>query len=68
MTYGTFLEPQWHVIWHPDGWAVMREGARRASNVYPTRQEAVERAEELESNQVRGQYKNPYTRRQYRRW
>lgn len=38
----------WHVVPNPDGdWAVKREGAQRASGLYPNKAEATERAKEL---------------------
>lgn len=36
-----------HVVTHPDGWAIRREGAERASAVLPTKEEAVKRAREI---------------------
>lgn len=36
-----------YVVQHPDGWAVKKPNAERASAVAPTQQEAVERAKEI---------------------
>lgn len=36
-----------HVVTHPDGWAVRREGSDKASAVLPTKDEAVGRAREI---------------------
>ena len=36
-----------HVVTHPDGWAVRREGSERATVVVPTKTEALERAREI---------------------
>lgn len=35
-----------HVVPHPEGWAVKREGAERASRVFDTKKEAEEFARE----------------------
>lgn len=32
---------------HDDGWKVQRQGGERASNVYPTKEQAIERGREL---------------------
>jgi len=32
----------YHVVPHPDGWAVRREGTERASSVHPTQQGPIE--------------------------
>jgi hypothetical protein len=37
----------YHVVKHPDGWAVERPRAERASDVLDTQREAIERAHEL---------------------
>ncbi|ALC83785.1 DUF2188 domain-containing protein [Bacillus gobiensis] len=39
-----------HVIKHDDGWAVKTEKAKRASYVKETKQEAIDRAEEIAKN------------------
>ncbi|WP_082236043.1 DUF2188 domain-containing protein [Halobacillus massiliensis] len=39
-----------HVVSHEDGWAVQTEDAKRPSNVYDNKQDAVERAEEIAKN------------------
>lgn len=39
-------KPQ-HVVTHPQGWAVKREGSDRASAVLPTKEQAFERAREI---------------------
>lgn len=36
-----------HVVKHPEGWAVRREGSDRASAVRPTKEQAVERGKEI---------------------
>lgn len=36
-----------HVVTHPDGWAVRREGSDKASAVLPTKDQAVDRAREI---------------------
>lgn len=33
-----------HVVPHPDGWAVRREGSERAGSVHPTQGDAIDRA------------------------
>ncbi|GEM_PF-6810048 len=39
------------VFSHDDGWAVCKEGSNRATAVFETRDEAMERARELADNQ-----------------
>jgi uncharacterized protein YdaT len=39
-----------HVVPHDDGWAVKREGADRASGVYGTQKEAIDRGREIAKN------------------
>ncbi len=39
-----------YVVQHDDGWAVRKPKAERASGVFDTQQEAVERAKELAGN------------------
>lgn len=39
-----------HVLSHKQGWAVKAEDAEKPSNVYETKQEAVNRAEEIAEN------------------
>jgi uncharacterized protein YdaT len=36
-----------YVVKHDDGWAVKKENAERASNVYDTQKEAIDRAREI---------------------
>lgn len=38
------------VVNHPDGWAVKKPGAERASDVLPTQREAERRAKEIVGN------------------
>jgi hypothetical protein len=40
-----------HVVPHDEGWAVRRGGADRATEVFDTQQEAIERAREISQNQ-----------------
>lgn len=40
-----------HVVPHEDGWAVRRGGADRATEVFDTQQQAIERAREISQNQ-----------------
>ncbi len=40
---------------HDDGWQVQREGASQASNVLPTKQEAIDRGRELAKSNQPGQ-------------
>lgn len=42
--------PTHHVVPRDDGWAVERGGARRASGVFGTKAEAVDRAREISRN------------------
>lgn len=37
----------YYVVNHSDGWAVKREGADRASGVFSTQEEAIQRARQL---------------------
>ncbi|SER34545.1 Uncharacterized protein YdaT [Gracilibacillus ureilyticus] len=39
-----------HVIPHEDGWAVKAEDAKKASNVYDNKQDAIDRAKEIAKN------------------
>lgn len=36
-----------HVIKRKDGWAVKRQGSKRAAKIYPTQKEAVEEARKM---------------------
>jgi hypothetical protein len=40
---------------HPEGWAAKREGASKASNLYDTQREAIERARNLAINSGGGE-------------
>lgn len=40
-----------HVVPHSDGWAVESEGASKATRVFDTQKEAIERAREIAQNQ-----------------
>ena len=40
-----------HIVRHPDGWAVKAEGAVRATQVFRTQQQAIERGREIAVNQ-----------------
>lgn len=44
------LEEGEHVVAHENGWAVRSSGARRASDVYDTKAEAIKRAKEIAEN------------------
>lgn len=44
------LEKGEHVLPHNDGWAVKAEDAKQASNVFNTKQEAIDRAKEIAAN------------------
>ncbi|MGN8647253.1 DUF2188 domain-containing protein [Gracilibacillus sp. HCP3S3_G5_1] len=44
------LEKGEHVLPHDDGWAVKAEDAKQASNVFTTKQEAIDRAKEIAAN------------------
>lgn len=44
-----------HIVKHPDGWAVKKPGAQRASDVLPTQKQAIERAKEIVRNQGGGE-------------
>ncbi len=37
----------YHLVSGPNGWAVKREGAERASSVHPTQQQAIDAGKEL---------------------
>ena len=39
-----------YVVNHPDGWAIKKPGANRASEVLPTQREAEQRAKEIVGN------------------
>ena len=39
-----------YVVQHPDGWAVKKENAERASGVFGTQKEAIVRAREIVEN------------------
>ena len=43
-----------YVVKHNDGWAVKKENAKRASNVYDTQAEAISRARQIVDNTGRG--------------
>jgi hypothetical protein len=43
----SFARATYHVVPHHGRWAVRRSGARRASGVFATREEAIERAQQL---------------------
>lgn len=43
--------PPQHVVPHPDGWAVRKEGAEQATRTFGSKQEAEERARELAEKQ-----------------
>lgn len=43
-----------YVVQHPDGWAVKKESAQRASAVFGTQKEAIARAKEIVENSGRG--------------
>jgi uncharacterized protein DUF2188 len=38
------------VVKHPEGWAIKKPGAERASEIHPTQGEAEQRAKEIVSN------------------
>ncbi|TNG92521.1 DUF2188 domain-containing protein [Pasteurellaceae bacterium USgator11] len=40
-----------HVVPHPEGWAVKGAGNSKATAVYPTQKQAVDRAEDIARNQ-----------------
>lgn len=40
-----------HIVPHPEGWAVKSEGSNKATNVFETQQEAIERGREIAINQ-----------------
>jgi uncharacterized protein YdaT len=40
-----------HIVQHENGWAVKSEGANKATQVFPTQQEAIERGREIAINQ-----------------
>jgi hypothetical protein len=40
-----------HVVPHPEGWAVRGEGAERATAVFDTQRQAIERGREISQNQ-----------------
>ena len=42
---------QQHVVPHPAGWAVKREGAARASSVHRTQADAIDVARQISRNQ-----------------
>lgn len=44
------LEKGQHVVPHEDGWAVQTQDAKRASAVYDTKKEAMDRAKEIANN------------------
>ncbi|MFA1821880.1 DUF2188 domain-containing protein [Virgibacillus oceani] len=44
------LEEAQHVVAHDDGWAVQSSNAKRASNVYNKKQDAINRAKEISEN------------------
>jgi uncharacterized protein YdaT len=40
-----------HVTPHPDGWQVKAETAKKATQVFPTQKEAIDKATEIAKNQ-----------------
>lgn len=40
-----------HIVPHPDGWAVKPEGASKATKVFNTQSEAIEKGREIAINQ-----------------
>lgn len=40
-----------HIVPHPDGWAVLGEGASKATQVFSTQQEAINRGRDIAKNQ-----------------
>lgn len=40
-----------HIVPHPEGWAVKAEGANKATQVFRTQQEAIERGRDIAINQ-----------------
>jgi len=40
-----------HIVPHPDGWAVKSEGASKATQVFSTQQEAINRGRDIAKNQ-----------------
>lgn len=40
-----------HVVPHPDGWAVRKGGSDRATEVFDTQKEAIDRARDISQNQ-----------------
>lgn len=42
-----YQRKKYHVVSHPNGWAVRKEGAKRANNVYPVKEKAVKRGSQL---------------------
>lgn len=44
-----------YVVKHPDGWAVKKENAERASGVFRTQKEAIDRAREIVENSGGGE-------------
>jgi uncharacterized protein YdaT len=44
------LEEGEEVVSHEDGWAVKSSNAKRASNIFDTKEEAIERAKEIAEN------------------
>ncbi len=40
-----------HVVPHPDGWAIKKEKAHRASGTYDTKKEALEKAQQMASKE-----------------
>jgi uncharacterized protein YdaT len=44
------LEEAQHVVSHEDGWAVKSSNAKRASNVFDKKQDAIHRAKEIAKN------------------
>jgi hypothetical protein len=43
-----------YVVKHPEGWAVKKENAERASGVFGTQKEAIDRAREIVNNSGEG--------------
>lgn len=43
-----------HVVPHPEGWAIRREGSDRASAITPTKEQAIDRAREIAEREQGG--------------
>ncbi|MFO6419238.1 DUF2188 domain-containing protein [Hylemonella sp. W303a] len=44
-------KPTQHVVPHSDGWAVRKSGSDRATEVFDTQQQAIDRARDISKNQ-----------------